>query len=139
MARHADTTDIAADIDSVRRVLLDPSAVAHWNPAITRSATSETAARPGVAYAVTVKSFVRATLTYGHPGSDAVVEYELRAPGAREMGRWTLGALDAGHTRVEHTFEHGGPVLSLMSGAFDRVAEWRLARLKDFAESRASR
>jgi hypothetical protein len=136
MTVHSATIDVRADAATIRRVLLDPSAVPQWNPAISSAHTRVTEASPGVAYAVTVKSFVRGTLTYGTPGSAWLVEYELRAPGASERGSWMLRGLDGGTTRVEHSFEHGGFVLSLMSGAFEQVAGWRLARLKSFAEGR---
>ena len=138
MTVYSATTGIRADPATVLRVLLDPSAVPEWNPAITRVATLETEARPGVAYGVTVRSLLRGTLTYAPRHSDLLVEYEMRAPGAVEKGRWLLHGAGGGTTEVEHSFEHGGFLLARMSSAFERVASWRLERLKSFAEGSAA-
>jgi hypothetical protein len=128
------TIDIRAGHEAISGLLLDPSAVPEWNPAITRAHTRETQARPGVPYGVTVRSLLRGTLSYAPQHSGLLVEYEMRAPGAVETGSWRLHRVDASTTAVEHSFEHGGFLLSRMGAAFEQVAHWRLSRLKSFTE-----
>lgn len=123
-------TVIDASANQIVDVLTDVGALASWNPAFGTIDGSGSAA-VGQEYLTRVRGLVPASIRFTAI-SAAEVRYELHAPGARERGVWRLRPIPAPGrgTIVAHEFAHTGAVLAIMRRAFQPVASWRLARLR---------
>ncbi|MEU3983199.1 SRPBCC family protein [Streptomyces sp. NPDC026672] len=119
---------IPAPPEAVRAVLLDPSALPDWNPAI-HSIVAGGRAEVGVPYRITAPARLSGHLEYVGIGDDRI-EVNLRVQGMREEGWWELTPQGSG-TRVAHGFTHSGPLARLLSNAYRGVARLRLHRLED--------
>lgn len=132
--RYGGQTVIEASANQIVDVLTDVGALASWNPAfgtIEGSGSGSASATVGQDYLTRVRGLVPASIRFTAI-SAAEVRYELHAPGAREHGVWRLRPSPApgNGTIVAHEFAHTGAVLALMRRAFQPVASWRLARLR---------
>jgi hypothetical protein len=112
----------------VRHILLDPLALAQWNPAFTSIAGPPTALT-GHRYPITARPGLRGVFTY------RAIEPELittawQVPGFSEEGTWLIQPVRGG-TLVRHSFTHAGPLASILSRAYRGVARLRLERLAD--------
>ncbi|MBD8704939.1 SRPBCC family protein [Frigoribacterium sp. CFBP9039] len=115
----------------VLRVLVEVSAVADWNPALSSVTAPPGPATIGRAYPIRIRGLVGGHITYLETGP-ARVAYRLVAPGADELGEWRMDRVPGG-TLVSHRMEHRGAVLRLMRRAFEPVPSWRLERLDQTA------
>ncbi|KQR61826.1 SRPBCC family protein [Frigoribacterium sp. Leaf172] len=111
----------------VRRVLVEASTVADWNPALSSVTAPPGPAVVGRAYPIRIRDLVGGRITYLEVGPTLVV-HRLVAPGVDEQGEWRLEEARGG-TVVTHRLEHRGIVLRVMHRAFEPVPAWRLERL----------
>ncbi|MFK4115111.1 SRPBCC family protein [Microbacterium sp. NPDC006705] len=121
---------IEASADAIVDVLTDVGALASWNPAFGTIEGAGSAA-VGQEFRTRVRGLVPASIRFTAI-SAVEVRYELHAPGVRERGVWRLRPSPAPEsgTIVGHEFTHTGVVLAIMRRAFQSVASWRLARLR---------
>ncbi|WFE28847.1 hypothetical protein O7623_06565 [Solwaraspora sp. WMMD791] len=117
---------IGAAVDQVRGVLLEPLALADWNPAIL-SITGPTQAQIATRYPIVAKGGLRGTFHYSAI-DDLRILTTIKVTGLEEQGWWNLEPR-GDTTLVEHGFSHRGALALLLSSAFQGVAELRLDRL----------
>jgi len=128
--------DILADPATVASIILNIGELADWNPALIATRTNDRVAIVDHPYSVSTRIPGRATLTYVQANADRIV-WRLDAGGSVETGEWDL-YLRGRATRVVHTMTHGGALFALMQRAMTPVPTWRLDRLQQRAEARAS-
>ena len=125
---------VPAPLRTVRQILLEPTALAEWNPAFLSVGGPE-AAIVGRRHPLTA----RGGLT-GHWEYRSIGEHHIEAcwevPGLTETNSWYLAPHDGG-TRVTHSFTNRGALATLLRPAFTGVAELRLDRLSERARRRA--
>jgi len=119
---------VHAPLEVVRQVLLDPVALADWNPAFL-SVGGPAEASTGVDYPITTRGGLRGFFAYLRIKSDRI-DTTWRVPGLTETGTWLLEQR-GGDTLVVHAFRQDGPLARLLSRAFDGVAQLRLLRLQE--------
>lgn len=126
--RRSSTAVVHAPAEDVGALLLRIGELPSWNPAISSVRTTERVAQVGTPYDVRIRKVISARLTVVS-ATPTGLHYRLAGPGFEEIGSWSLRAVGRSHTAVTHEFQHGGVLLSLMNGAFEHVAAWRVARL----------
>lgn len=118
------TVLVPAPLHVVRQALLDPLALAEWNPAfLTIKGSAEAAV--GVRYPITTRGGLRGYFEYLLIETGRI-DTAWRVPGLAETGTWRLEAHGAS-TLVVHGFQHQGPLARVLR--FDGVAQLRLDRL----------
>jgi hypothetical protein len=117
----------------VRAILLEPAALPEWNPAF-RAITAGWRAQLGVRYPIAVRGGLTGYYQYFATG-ERRIEATWRIPGLAETHSWIL-IPDGNGTLVRHWFENTGPVVALLRGAFENVADLRLERLSARAIAR---
>jgi hypothetical protein len=126
---------VSAEPDRVRAILLDPQALADWNPAFL-SISGSTTATVGEPYPITVRPGLSGTFAYTEI-SDLRIDTTWSVPGFREYGTWELQPRSS-ETLVTHRFEHVGLLGALLQRANHGVAELRLNRLAQRVATQAS-
>jgi Polyketide cyclase / dehydrase and lipid transport len=117
----------------VSDVLLQVTQLARWNPAFLSITGSPTAA-VGEPYPIRVRGGLSGQFQYDVIDPDRI-ESSWRVPGFRETNHWRLHPAADQMTVVTHGFAQSGPLAALLPRAGDRVAELRLARLKEHVEA----
>jgi len=135
MTVHSAHVLINAPVDVVRQVLLEPAALADWNPAFLSIEAPRTAA-VGQRYPVKVKGGLSGFLEY-RSITGPLIEAHWETVGFREDHTWELTAHHGG-AHVRHAFEHRGALAAVLRPAFAGVAELRLGRLAVRAEGRGA-
>ncbi|POX43750.1 SRPBCC family protein [Streptomyces sp. Ru72] len=133
MTLHSAHVLINAPVDVVRQILLEPAALADWNPAFLSIEAPRTAV-VGQRYPIKVKGGLSGFLEY-RAISGTLIEAHWETVGFREDHSWELNA-HRGGAHVRHTFEHHGVLAGVLRSAFAGVAELRLGRLAARAEAR---
>jgi hypothetical protein len=118
----------------VRRILLEASALAEWNPAFLSIQAPETAAA-GQRYPIRTRGGLSGYLEYRDIADERIVGH-WEVPGLSEDHVWELRAA-GGRTEVRHSFEHRGLLAAVLRAAFADVAQMRLDRLAQRAAARA--
>ncbi|MBF4461750.1 MULTISPECIES: hypothetical protein [unclassified Rathayibacter] len=134
----AATRIIPGSIPTVLAVLRDARTLATWNPALGPLRPADQTVVTGRPYKTVIRGILPAVVVFTH-ADDALVEYRMRGAGAEERGRWLLERITDQESRVTHTFEHTGPLLSMLRRSFTPVANWRLERLEDEVRALAYR
>jgi hypothetical protein len=135
MAARSSQISVQAPLPVVRRILLESSALADWNPAFLSVQAPRTAAE-GQRYPIRTRGSLKGFLEYRRI-TDTLIVGHWEVPGLIEDHTWELSA-DGDRTRVRHTFEHRGALAALLRRAFADVAELRLGRLAERAQGRAA-
>lgn len=135
MTVHSAHVLINAPVDVVRQILLEPAALADWNPAFLSIEAPRTAT-VGQRYPVRVKGGLSGFLEY-RSITGPLIEAHWETAGFREDHSWKLAAHHGG-AHVQHTFEHHGVLAAVLRPAFAGVAELRLGRLAVRAEARST-
>lgn len=124
---------VAAPLHVVRQILLEPTALADWNPAFLE-VRGPAAALVGTRYPLTAKGGLRGHWEYLAIG-ERDIEGSFEVPGLAETNSWHLRPQGAG-TLVAHSFTNRGALATLLRPAFANVADLRLDRLADRARRR---
>jgi hypothetical protein len=124
---------IPAPVETVRQILLEPTALAEWNPAFL-SVQGPSAAIVGHRYALTARGGLQGHWEYRAIG-DTLIEGHWEVPGLSETNSWRLLPHGNG-TRVTHSFTNQGSLAFLLRPAFAGVAGLRLGRLAQRTEQR---
>jgi hypothetical protein len=128
-----ETIVIRGDVHHVRKVLLQVTQIAQWNPAFLSIAGSSTA-RIGDPHPIQVRGGLS-----GHFQYDAIdrerIESSWQVPGLRETNYWQLSATNEHSTTVTHGFTQTGQLAALLRNATRGVTELRLTRLKARVEA----
>jgi hypothetical protein len=119
---------IPATLQTIRTVLLEPSALPDWNPAI-HTVAGPDHARVGPRYRITARGGLSGHLEYREITENRIAVH-FQVQGLREDGWWLLTPQESG-TQVQHGFVHSGPLARLLSHAYQGVAQLRLSRLQD--------
>ncbi|WP_413757894.1 SRPBCC family protein [Streptomyces sp. MMBL 11-3] len=125
---------IPAPVHIVRRILLEPTALAEWNPAFL-SVGGPSQALTGRRYPLVARGALRGHWEYLSIG-DTLIEGRWEVPGLAETNSWKLVPHEEG-THVTHSFTHRGGLAALLRPAFAGVADLRLDRLAGRAGRRA--
>ncbi|MFI7504707.1 SRPBCC family protein [Streptomyces sp. NPDC049687] len=125
---------IPAPVATVRQILLEPTALAEWNPAFL-SVRGPSAAIVGHRYPLTARGGLKGHWQYRAIGA-TLIEGHWEVPGLSETNTWRLLPYGTG-TRVSHSFTNQGSLAALLRPAFAGVADLRLGRLAQRAEQRA--
>lgn len=125
---------IAAPPPVVRQILLEPAALAEWNPAFL-SIRGPHLAAVGQRYVIQVRGGLNGHWEYRRI-SEELIEGYWEVPGFKETNDWKLRPHGSG-THVTHSFQHRGPLAAVLRPAFANVAELRLNRLAQRATGRS--
>ncbi len=125
---------ISAPPPVVRQILLEPTALAEWNPAFL-SVQGPDLAITQQRYPIQVRGGLSGHWEY-RKITDDVIEGYWEVPGLTETNTWELRPYGTG-THVTHSFQHRGAVAALLRPAFANVAELRLSRLAQRAHGRS--
>ena len=125
---------IAAPPHVVRQILLEPTALAEWNPAF-MSVQGPEHANIAQRYPIQVRGGLTGHWEY-RSISEEVIEGYWEVPGLTETNTWELRPYGSG-THVTHSFQHRGALAALLRPAFANVAQLRLSRLAQRAGERA--
>ena len=126
---------VDAPLPVVRQILLEPSALADWNPAFLSVKAPRTAA-VGQRYPLWTRGAFKGFLEYRHV-TGTLIAAHWEVPGFVEDHSWELRPHHR-RTHVTHLFEHHGALAAVLRPAFANVAELRLGRLAERAEGRAA-
>jgi hypothetical protein len=126
---------VNAPLQVVRQILLEPSALADWNPAFLSVKAPHTAA-VGQRYPVWTRGALKGFLEYRQV-TGTLIAAHWEVPGFIEDHSWELRP-HHNRTYVKHLFKHRGALAALLRPAFANVAELRLGRLAERAEGRAA-
>ena len=125
---------IPAPVHVVRQILLEPTALAEWNPAFL-SVRGPAAPIVGQRYALTARGGLKGHWEY-HSVGETLIEGHWEVPGLSETNTWRLLPHGNG-THVTHSFTNQGSLATLLRPAFANVADLRLGRLTERAQRRA--
>ncbi|MEW2570692.1 SRPBCC family protein [Streptomyces sp. NPDC047070] len=131
---HSSHILIPAPVGIVRQILLEPTALAEWNPAFL-SVKGPSEALTGRRYPLVARGALRGHWEYVSIG-ETLVEGRWEVPGLAETNSWSLLPHGEG-THVTHSFTHRGGLAALLRPAFAGVADLRLDRLSGRAAQRA--
>ncbi|MFJ9201013.1 SRPBCC family protein [Streptomyces flaveolus] len=124
---------IPAPLRTVRQILLEPTALAEWNPAFLSVGGPE-AATTGRRYPLTARGGLTGHWEYRSIGENHI-EGCWEVPGLAETNSWRLLPHGDG-THVTHSFTNRGTLAALLRPAFAGVADLRLGRLSQRARQR---
>ena len=127
---------VHASPERVRTILLRPLSYPDWNPAFL-SMRGPAPVIVGQAYEIRTRGGLAGTFTYTKIEDD-LIEATWQVPGLRETGTWHMQATSTG-TIVVHEFSQQGVLARALSAAFRGVAELRVGRLAERAESLSER
>lgn len=125
---------ISAPPPVVRQILLEPTALAEWNPAFL-SVQGPRSAVTQQRYPIQVRGGLHGHWEYRQI-TDEFIEGYWEVPGLTENNTWQLRPYNSG-THVTHSFQHRGALAALLRPAFANVAELRLNRLAERAHGRS--
>jgi len=124
---------IPAPVRTVRQILLEPTALAEWNPAFL-SVGGPPDALVGRRHPLVARGGLRGHWEYRTIGEDLIVG-AWEVPGLAETNSWSVLPHGEG-THVTHSFTHRGSLAALLRPAFAGVADLRLDRLAGRARQR---
>jgi hypothetical protein len=125
---------VPAPLPTVRQILLEPTALAEWNPAFL-SVGGPAAAIVGRRYPLTARGGLTGHWEY-HSIEETLIEGGWHVSGLSESNSWRL-LPHGSETHVTHSFTNRGTLAALLRPAFAGVADLRLGRLAERARQRA--